>query len=80
MMTQGHTVEALLKEIDAVAEGSTDFELWVPPQLTLRGVEVSADVAMAVVLDRLLAKGYMPAGFTQQSDGRTYRYQRESSR
>lgn len=76
-MTQDHTVEALLEQVDRVPDGTTRLELWVPARLTLRGVEVRSDVAMAVVLDRLLSKGFMPSGFSQGNDGRTYYYDRQ---
>jgi hypothetical protein len=74
MMAQANTVEALLEQIDGIAGGSTNFDLWVPDQLTWHGEPVRADIAMAVVVDRLLAKGFIPAGFTQGIDGRTYHY------
>jgi hypothetical protein len=34
-------------------------------RLTLRGADVPSDVAMAVVLDHLLGKGFISAGFTR---------------
>src|SRR5262249_28103696 len=74
MMTQTDTVEALLEQIDGIAGQSTDFHLWVSDQLTWHGEPVSADIAMAVVLDRLLGKAFIPAGFTQGINGRTYHY------
>lgn len=45
----------------------------------MHGAEAPSDVAMAVVLDRLLGKGFMPAGFTPGVDGRTFHYRREIS-
>ena len=75
-MTIGHAIEVLLEEIDSVPEGATNFDLWVPIQLTIRGEAISADVAMAVVLDRMLAKDFLPAGYTQGINGRTYHYSR----
>jgi hypothetical protein len=74
MMTQNNTVEALLEQIDEIAGASTNFDLWVPAQLTWHGEPARADMAMALVVDRLLAKGFMPAGFTQGINGRTYHY------
>ena len=73
-MTQDRTVEELLERIDRVPDGTTRLELWVPERLTLRGKEVRLDVAMTVVLDRLLGKGFMPSGFSQGDTGRTYYY------
>lgn len=78
-MSEVSSVEALLQEIDQVPQEATKFDLWVPERLTLSGAEVASDVAMAIVLDRLLGEGFMPAGFTQGVDGRTYRYRREIS-
>jgi hypothetical protein len=75
----GHTVEALLANIDGVEEGAAYFDMWLPTQLTLRGAVVSTDIAMAVVLDKLLANGFTPAGFTQGVNGRTYHYRRTNS-
>jgi hypothetical protein len=79
MMTQANTVEALLEEIDGVPKRSTNLDLWVPDRLTWSGEAVDADIAMAVVLDRLLAKDFLPAGFTQGIGGRRYHYRREIS-
>jgi hypothetical protein len=73
------SVEALLETIEGASEQAADLELWVPARLTLRGNEVATDVAMAIVLDRLLGKGFMPAGFAQEATGRKYRYKREIS-
>lgn len=70
------SVEALLGKIDEASEQTTDFDLWVPMRLTLRGAKLPSEVAMAVVLDRLLGKGFMPDGFTQEVHGRTYHYKR----
>jgi hypothetical protein len=76
-MSDGHSVEGLLAQIDReVTSETVNFELCVPTQLTLRGAGVGLDVGMAVVLDRLLAKGLTPDGFTQAKDGRLYRYKR----
>ena len=72
-------VEALLEAINGISADSTEFDLWVPDQLTLRGSEVGQDIAMAIILDKLLGKGLMPAGFTQGASGRTYHYHRDNS-
>jgi hypothetical protein len=76
-LTDDQTVEALLQRIDGVAEGLARLELWVPTRLTFRGVHVPSDVAMAMVLDRLLSMGFMPSGFSQGDDGRTYYHDRQ---
>lgn len=78
-MIDDSSVEVLLGKIDQISQQTTGFDLWVPVRLTLSGAEAPSDVAMAVVLDRLLGKGFMPAGFTQGDDGRTYHYRREIS-
>ncbi len=70
------TVEELLSEIGKVPAHDVGqrCELWVPELLRLRGARVGDDIAMAVVLDALLAKGFYPDGFTEGEGGRTYRY------
>ena len=78
-MSETGSVEAVLETIDGTSEQAADLELWVPARMTLRGKEVAADLAMAVVLDRLLGRGFMPAGFVQEEIGRKYRYKREIS-
>ena len=76
-MNEANSVEALLEKIDReVSSETVNFELWVATQLTLRGAGIDSGVGMAVVLDRLLAKGLTPDGFTQANDGRVYRYKR----
>ena len=67
-------VEAILAEVDARAPGKTNFSLWIQEHLTLQREEVAPDLAMAVVLDRLLALDLFPAGFEQYPGGRVYRY------
>ena len=68
------TLEALLAEIGGFESASPRFELWVPQHLTLRGEPTRTDVAMAVVLDKVLGMGYEPDGFTEAEGGRIYRY------
>lgn len=73
------TVESLLSQIDGLASNSNrTFELWVPRNLTLRGQPARGDVAMAIVLDKILGKGYEPDGFIEGENGRTYRYKTSS--
>ena len=72
------TVEELLarvRELDAGRAGET-FELWVPTHLSLDAVPVSEPVALSMVLEALVAKGFEPAGHEQQAGGRLYRYRR----
>jgi hypothetical protein len=73
------SVEDLLEAIDrTVSKKTTTFDLFVPSDLTLRDQPVSADVAMAVILDKLLEDGFEPAGFSQDAHGRLYHYRRGS--
>jgi hypothetical protein len=71
------TVEQLVAEVDALPSGATSLELWVPDQLTLRGEVVSKDIAMAVLLDKVLEHGLYPQGFTPHPAGAVYRYAAE---
>ena len=75
------TVEELLRRIEALARPGdapppAGFELWVPQRLTLRGQGIPFDVALMVVLDALLEKDFVPAGYTEEDGGRLYHYQR----
>jgi len=67
------TVEAVLSQVDSIPSGPS-FELWIPQHLTLRGQSAPADVAMAVILDKILGMGYEPDGFSEADGGRIYRY------
>jgi len=69
------TVEAVLSQLDTIPTGeSQPFELWIPQQVTLRGQLAPADVAMAIILDKILGMGYEPDGFAEADGGRVYRY------
>ena len=75
------TVEELLRRIETLARRGdagppSGFELWVPQRLTLRGQGIPFDVAIMVVLDALLERDFVPAGFTEEDGGRLYQYQR----
>jgi hypothetical protein len=69
------TVEAVLSQLDMIptAQGQS-FELWIPQHLTLRGQPARADVAGAIILDKILGMGYEPDGFSEADGGRIYRY------
>jgi hypothetical protein len=76
------TVEELLRRIESLARPGesgppSGFELWVPQRLTLRGQTIPFDVAVMVVLDALLEKSFVPAGYTDEDGGRLYHYQYE---
>ena len=68
------TVEGLLSAIGETSSARRTFDLWVPQQLTLRGQPAPPDIAMAVVLDKILSMGYEPDGFIEAEGGRTYRF------
>jgi len=69
------TVEELLSQLDSITlQSSPAFELWVPEHLTLRGQPARSDVAMAIVLDKILSKGYRPDGFDEGLGGKAYKY------
>lgn len=67
------TVEAVLSQLDTIPSGAS-FELWIPQHLTLGGQPARADVAGAVILDKILGMDYEPDGFTEADGGRVYRY------
>lgn len=67
-------VETILADIDLRAPGKSDFRLWVPEQLSFKNQPVPQDLAMALVIERLLAHGLFPAGFEQHAAGRVYCY------
>jgi len=73
------TIEDLLAKVDAIPEGTKTFELYVPQSLTMEGRSVAQNLAMAVVLDRLLGKGLCPDGFVQRPTGRLYKYKPKPS-
>ena len=68
------TIESLLTQVDALPEGTQAFELFVPKDLTWQGAPVAQDMAMAIVVDKLLGKELYPAGFDQTPTGRRYKY------
>jgi hypothetical protein len=68
------TVEALLSQVEALPAGTKAFELFVPKELTFQARTVTLDLAMAVVLDKLLGKKLYPDGFEQRPTGRRYMY------
>jgi hypothetical protein len=67
-------VENLLSRVASVPATGNGLELWVPHALTLKGVHVPLDVAMAVVLDKALSLGLEPEGYRSESGGRWYLY------
>ena len=71
------TVEGLIQQVESWAPDASVAELWVPEHLTLHGNSVAQDIAMAIVVDKLLNLGYFPDGFSAGTGGRLYRYNRE---
>jgi len=73
------SVENLLTSVDGIAKDQSSFELFVPNQLTLKGQPIRQDVAMAIVLDRILKHGLFPVGFEERQGGRLYKYKNRPS-
>jgi hypothetical protein len=73
------TLEDLLSKVGSLPESIESIELFVPQDLTWQGQPVASDMAMAVVVDKLLAKGLFPDGFDQRDTGRHYRYKAEEA-
>jgi hypothetical protein len=71
------SVEALLARVEALPSGTASVELWVPERITLREAEVAQDIAMAVLLDKLLERNLFPQGFRPEAGGRVYQYRSE---
>jgi len=69
---------AQVNRVDGAAAIGTRYELWVPDALTWRGGPVRQDIAMALILDALLAKSFHPDGMVPGTGGRLYRYVREA--
>src|SRR5262249_50740410 len=74
------TIEALLAQVEALPEGTKTFELFVPQDLTWQGRPVTQNMAMAVVVDKLLGKQLYPDGFDQRPTGRRYKYKSDPPR
>ena len=68
------TIEALLAQVEMLPESTKTFELFVPQDLTWQGRPVAQNMAMAIVLDKLLGKKLYPDGFEQRPTGRRYKY------
>ena len=69
------SVESAISELGSVAPPDCqNFELWVPQELTLRGKAVRHDLAMAVILNKILGLGYAVDGFREAEGGRFYKY------
>jgi hypothetical protein len=75
-MQSSGTIEELLAQIGKLPahEIGQRWDLWVPELLRLRGSRVGEDIALAILLDALLAKGFYPDGSTEGAGGRTHHY------
>jgi len=68
-----HPIESVLRDIDALPEARGTVQLKVPDRLSLRGSSVPSDIALTIVVDRLLTRGYEPDGFEAIEGARVYR-------
>ena len=71
-----HPIESVLREIDSLpnaADITAIVTLKVPDRLSLRGNSVPPDIALSILADRLLTKGYEPDGFEATEDGQIVR-------
>ena len=77
-----HPIESVLREIDSLpnpadtanaAAATATVTLKVPDRLSLRGNSVPSDIALSILADRLLAKGYEPDGVEATEDGQLVR-------
>jgi hypothetical protein len=68
-----HPIESVLREIDALPEAAGAVSLKVPDQLSLRGNSVPSDIALSIVVDRLLTRGYEPDSIEASDGGRIFR-------
>lgn len=71
------TLEDLLAQVEVLPAGTTSFDLYVPQDLTWQGRPVTQNLAMTLVLDKLLGKSLYPKGFDQKPQGRQYKYTSE---
>lgn len=71
------SVETLVAQVQSLSPALTEAEIWVPAVLTLNGTAIPMDVAMSILVDKLLAQGLFPDGFSQAVGGRLYRYRKE---
>jgi hypothetical protein len=71
-----HPIESVLREIDSLpdaAVATATVTLKVPDRLSLQGNSVPSDIALSILADRLLTKGYEPDGFEAIEDGQLVR-------
>lgn len=70
------SVEQAKQAIEQYQGKAVDFVLPISQDksLTLGGGEVPRDLAMAIITDQILAKGWLPAGFEVKGQVRYYKY------
>jgi hypothetical protein len=70
------SVEQANQAIEQYQGKAADFVLPISQdrELTLRGQVVPRDLAMAVITDQILAKGWLPDGFEVKNQVRYYKY------
>jgi hypothetical protein len=70
------SVEEAKQVIEQYQGNAVDFVLPISQakDLTLGGEAVPRDVAMAIITDRILAKGWLPAGFEVKGQVRYFKY------
>jgi hypothetical protein len=70
------SVEQAKQVIEQYQGKAVDFILPIAQDkdLTLGGEAVPRDVAMAIITDRILAKGWLPAGFEVKGQVRYFKY------
>jgi hypothetical protein len=66
-------IESVLREIDSLPEARDTVTLKVPDKLSLRGSSVPEDIALSILIDRLLTKGYEPDSIEASDEGRIFR-------
>jgi hypothetical protein len=76
-MAADNSLEVLRAQVAAIPSDVDARELWVPESLTSHGKPIRQDIAMAILLDDILARGFMPDGKVDGRGGVTYRYRRE---
>jgi hypothetical protein len=70
------TLESILDRIDSLNSQTSDCELFVPRRLTHLGRLVCGCYPLAVVIDRLLHKGFQPVASEVEDDGKWLTFQR----
>ena len=77
MQAHDGTLETLLGSIKSRALESAALDLWVPEHLTYRRQPIALELAMSILVDKLLSYGLIPDGFTPREGGRMYHYRKE---